>query len=135
MPMQKNGHFKTSTRSNIKTPSLAARQVAAHAAKWNESQFHVKVAFRGPMDFVNTATSSRKLTLRTKKWLTVKEAVHLYSVGRSTLYKWIKRRVILSVSLPERGKMRGPRRILAESLDDLFYRQAVQQADEENHQN
>lgn len=72
--------------------------------------------------------------LPTRKWLTVEDASIQYSVSRSTLYEWIRDRAIVSVSLRKRGYTRGSRRILAESLDELFNRRAAQQADEENYQ-
>ena len=63
----------------------------------------------------------------TPLWLRVSDAAKLYSVGRGTLYKWIERGLIRSVSLKTRGQVRGGRRICAASIAEFFDTMAADQ--------
>ncbi len=54
------------------------------------------------------------------KYLAPSEAARIYGVGRSTLYVWMRKGWIEWISLRQRGRSWGSRRIVAESLDAFF---------------
>ncbi len=58
-----------------------------------------------------TATADRR-----PEWLRIPDAVRLFGIGRSSLYELINDRKIKSVSLRQRGSIRGIRLISADSL-------------------
>lgn len=70
------------------------------------------------MTFVimKTNQTTKVVTTAPVEWLTIKEAVRLFGLGRSSIYTLIGDGRIRSVALRLRGNVRGKRLISAESL-------------------
>jgi hypothetical protein len=54
------------------------------------------------------------------EWLTVKEACDFARCSKPLIYTWMSRNLIRNVSLRERGKLKGYRRICAKSLREFL---------------
>ena len=51
-----------------------------------------------------------------QEWMRVRQAVRCFSIGRSSLYKLLSKGFVKSVSIKERGALRGIRLINADSV-------------------
>lgn len=51
-----------------------------------------------------------------REWMRVRQAVSCFSIGRSSLYKLLSKGLVKSVSIKERGALRGIRLINADSI-------------------
>lgn len=60
-------------------------------------------------------------------WLRISDVQRIYSVGRGTVYNWISRNLVVSVSLKHRAQIRGSRRVYGPSVDELFASMAAKQ--------
>lgn len=61
-------------------------------------------------------THAQIVTTAPLEWITIKQATHSFSIGRSSLYSLIGEQKIKSTCLRIRGQQRGKRLISAESL-------------------
>ena len=50
------------------------------------------------------------------EWMRVRQAVRCFSIGRSSLYKLLNKGAVKSVSIKERGALRGIRLINGDSV-------------------
>jgi hypothetical protein len=60
-------------------------------------------------------------------WLRISDVQRIYSVGRGTVYNWLSRNLVVSVSLKHRAQIRGSRRIYGPSVDEFFASMAAKQ--------
>jgi len=64
---------------------------------------------------------------QTPVWLRISDVQRIYSVGRGTVYNWLSRNLIVSVSLKHRAQVRGSRRIYGPSVEEFFASMAAKQ--------
>lgn len=68
---------------------------------------------------------SAAFTSNQPEWLRVKDAVAIYRIGRTTVFSLIRSGVIRSVSLKNKGNIRGIRLISRTSFDEYLAGLAV----------
>lgn len=70
-------------------------------------------------DWLRMATpnhTQKIVTAAPLEWISIKQATHLFSIGRSSLYALLGEKKIKSICLRIRGQERGKRLLSAESL-------------------